>query len=92
MNTKTSNTLRKAAQRINNISFVLSVILYVISFRLIKTRTLRERARAYKQKWEARKAETQRLLDEEHAKGQGVMFIDRRTKYYDPYTSATVNR
>lgn len=92
MNTKTSNNLRKSAQVINDISFFLSVILYVISFRLIKTRILRERARAYKQKWETRKAETQRLLDEEHASGKGVMFVDGRTKYYDPYTSATINR
>lgn len=92
MNTKTSNNLRKASQRINDISFVLSVLLYVISFRLIKTRILRERARVYKQTWETRKAETQRLLDEEHATGRGVMFIDGRTKYYDPYTSATINR
>lgn len=92
MNTKTSNILRKNAQVINDISFFLSVILYLISFRLIKTRILRERARAYNQKWETRKAETQRLLDEEHAKGQGVMFIDGRTKYYDPFTSATINR
>lgn len=92
MNTKTSNTLRKAAQVINDISFVLSVLLYVISFRLIKTRILKTRALAYDKKWKERKAETQRLLDEEHAKGQGVMFIDGRTKYYDPYTHATINR
>lgn len=92
MNTKTSNTLRKAAQVINNISFFLSVLLYVISFRTIKIRILRERARAYKQKWETRKAETQRLLDEEHASGRGVMFIDGRVKHYEPYTSATVNK
>lgn len=92
MNTQTSNTHHKTAQVIDDIKFILSILIFTVSFRTIKTRVLKEHAREYQKKWEKQKQEMQRLLDEEHATGQGVMFIDGRTKFYDPYTLATLRK
>ncbi|MBQ8482865.1 MAG: hypothetical protein IJ504_01010 [Bacteroidales bacterium] len=76
------------------IIFILSVILYIISFRTLKTRILRQRdAQIIKERWEGkRQKEIQKLLDAEHARGYGKMVVDGRMKEYEPYTSMSIRK
>lgn len=75
-----------------NIVFILSVILYIVSFRTFKTRALKQRdAQILKERWEGkRQQKIQQLLDAEHARGYGVMAIDGKIKEYEPYTALSL--
>lgn len=90
--TKRDAFLRKASNVINNISFILSILLFLISFRTIKTRVLKRYAAQRRKEWKVHKEEIQRQLDAEHKTGVGTMVIDGRLKTYDPYTAASLRQ
>lgn len=77
-----------------DIVFILSVILYIVSFRTLKTRALRQKdAQILKERWEGkRQKKIQQLLDEEHSRGYGRMAIDGRMKEYEPYTALSLRK
>lgn len=69
---------------------VFSLVLYYLSFRRIKTRSLRRKAAIYTQKRWQEKLEMQKALDAEHSTGRGIRFLDGKPKFYEPYTAATL--
>ena len=77
---------------LKNIILGLSIILYIISFRTIKTKSLKRRSAAYlKERWEGkRKCMMQELLDEEHSRGYGVVYLTGKVKRYEPYTALSL--
>lgn len=89
---KSDATIKEAAKAINDISFILSVLLFLISFKTIKTPILKRHAAERRKAWKAHKEKLQKELDEEHKTGTGKMYIDGRIKRYDPYTSVSLRQ